>query len=55
MNDLLYFEETENTYRSVVVDECGYVVMWLSDFEDDDDLQEWLDNRPEHRLMCVPY
>lgn len=55
MNDLLYFNETGNTYRSAVVDECGYVVKWASDFEDKFELYEWLDSHPEHQLTCVSY
>ena len=54
MEDLLLFEETGNCYRSVIMDECGYVVKWLTDFDDEEEVDEWLNDHPEHRLTCVP-
>jgi hypothetical protein len=39
-------------YEKAIVDELGCVVAWLVGMSDED-VSEWLEKYPEHRITCV--
>ena len=40
-------------YRSAIVDECGWVVFWCDELQDEDQIECILEGHPEWSRKCI--
>ena len=40
-------------YRTAIVDECGWVMFWCDELQDEEQIRSILDSHPEWSRKCI--
>lgn len=46
--------EIDMEYRSAIIDECGYVMFWCDELQDEEQIECILESHPEWNRVCIP-